>query len=61
MEADDITGSATGAVAYNQGYVQAYLTVTGTVGGSGILGSGPGFASYDTGLLFLNGLQLPAW
>ena len=50
-----------GAVVHNKGYVQAYLTVTGTVSGPGILGSGPGFASYDTGLLYLNGALLPAW
>jgi hypothetical protein len=50
-----------GAVVHNKGYVQAYLTVTGTVSGPGILGSGPGFASYDTGAVYLNGLLLPAW
>ncbi|HEX7509304.1 MAG TPA: hypothetical protein VF550_21200 [Polyangia bacterium] len=52
-----------GARMYNQGYVQAYLTVTGnvTTAATSAMGSGPGYASYDSGALFLNGTKLAAW
>jgi cytoskeletal protein CcmA (bactofilin family) len=59
-----VTGNLTvqpGAKVYNQVHVEAHLTVTGTVSNLGIMGSGPGYASYDTGVLFLNGEKLPGW
>jgi len=52
-----------GARMYNQGNVQAYLTVSGnvTTAATSAMGSGPGYAAYDSGALYLNGTKLAAW
>jgi hypothetical protein len=61
-----ITGNlalAAGARMYNQVYVQAYVTVTGNVtsDATALYGSGPGYASYDDGALYVNGTKMAAW
>jgi hypothetical protein len=59
-----VTGNlvvAADAHVYNAYNVEARLTVTGTVSQQGTMGSGPGYASYDSGSLFLNGLKLANW
>ncbi|MBN2573160.1 MAG: hypothetical protein JXP73_01220 [Deltaproteobacteria bacterium] len=61
-----VTGNLTlaaGARMYNQLDVLAYVTVTGAVTSdpTAIMGSGPGYASYDDGALYLNGDRLVNW
>jgi hypothetical protein len=59
-----ITGNLvveTGAHLYNEVYVEAHVTVTGTVTQRGTIGSGPGYASYDSGMVYLNGVKLANW
>ncbi len=59
-----ITGNLvveTGAHVYNEYNVQAQMTVSGTVTQRGTIGSGPGYASYDGGSLYLNGLKMANW
>jgi hypothetical protein len=51
----------TDARVYNQGNVEAHVTVTGAVTQKGTIGSGPGYAAYDSGSVFLNGVKLAAW
>ena len=48
-------------VFYNQGYISAYVTTTAAPIIRGTIGSGPGFASYGDGQLFLNGTLLAVW
>jgi hypothetical protein len=60
----DVVGSLilpTGSVLFNAYDVTADVTVSGTISGSGIVGSGQGYASYDDGALFLNGLEQADW
>lgn len=45
---------------YNQGYITAYVTDSGTTV-RGKMGSGPGVPSYGDGQLFLNGTLLALW
>jgi len=52
---------AAGAVLHNAYNVQAYVTVSGTTTLTGIAGTGQGYASYDEGHLYLNGLEQPGW
>jgi hypothetical protein len=52
---------AAGAVLHNAYNVEAYVTVSGTTTLTGIAGTGQGYASYDGGHLYLNGLEQPGW
>lgn len=46
---------------YNASNVEAHVTVSGTVSQKGTIGSGPGYASYDSGVLYFNGAKMANW